>query len=230
MLRTACIALLLLALAGCQGGGDDGTSSKAERTPPQLGACRALVPEDITQASNQTAPVDCGAKHTAETFAVGAFPESLADADDPDDRALGSYVYDRCQKRFQEFLGGDESLVLRSTMTWAWFRPTKDAWAGGAHWYRCDVVGGGEQSKSFVALPNERILLGVEHAGIAGAIIRGLPRETNGGWLSGIGHAAVAAGLPAEGDDLSIERCPRWPDDPGLRLGRFCDCRGLRFG
>ena len=41
-------------------------------------------------------------------------------------------------------------------MTWAWFRPTKDAWADGAHWFRCDVVGGGEQSKSFVALPDDR--------------------------------------------------------------------------
>ena len=162
MLRTVCIVLLMLALAGCRGGGDDGTSSEAERTPPQLGACRALTPEDITQASNQTAQVDCRNKHTAETFAVGAFPESLADTDDPDDRALGSYVYDRCQKRFQEFLGGDESLVLRSTMTWAWFRPTEDAWADGARWYRCDVVGGGEQSKTFVALPKSAkgVLLG----------------------------------------------------------------------
>ena len=163
MLRTACAALLVLVLAGCtQAGGQDGTSSKAERTPPRLGACRALVPDDITQASNQTAPVGCSQRHTAETFAVGTFPEKLAGADDPDDRALGAYVYDRCQQRFQEFLGGDESLVLRSTMTWAWFRPTKDAWADGARWYRCDVVGGGEQSKSFGALPEtaKGLLLG----------------------------------------------------------------------
>ena len=47
-------------------------------------------------------------------------------------------------------------------MTWAWFRPTTDAWADGAHWFRCDVVGGGEQSKSFVALPKtaKGLLLG----------------------------------------------------------------------
>jgi len=154
VLRTACAALLVLVLAGCtQAGGQDGTSSKAERTPPRLGACRALVPDDITQASNQTAPVGCSQRHTAETFAVGTFPEKLADADNPDDRALGAYVYDRCQQRFQEFLGGDESLVLRSTMTWAWFRPTKDAWADGARWYRCDVVGGPIDASSYRSLP-----------------------------------------------------------------------------
>ena len=41
-------------------------------------------------------------------------------------------------------------------MTWAWFRPSEEAWDDGAHWYRCDVVGGGEQSKAFVALPDDR--------------------------------------------------------------------------
>jgi hypothetical protein len=71
-------------------------------------------------------------------------------------------VYPRCQRKFQNFLGGDESLVLRSTVTWAWFRPSKGAWDKGARWWRCDVVGGGEQTKSFLKLPTtaKGILLG----------------------------------------------------------------------
>ncbi len=163
MLRTLCTALLLLALSGCtQGNADDGSSTKAEMATPELGACRVLSPEDITHASNDTKPVDCARKHTAETFAIGSFPAELTDSEDPDDPKLGAYVYDRCQGKFQQFLGGNESLVLRSTMTWAWFRPDKDAWSAGADWYRCDVVGGGEQSKSFVALPRSAkgVLLG----------------------------------------------------------------------
>ncbi len=154
MLRSACIALLLLALSGCtQGKAEEGSSSKAQQKAPELGACRTLAPEDIRQASNTSPAVSCAGRHTAETFAVGTFPDDLVAGDDPDDPKLGAYVYDRCQGQFQKFLGGDESLVLRSTMTWAWFRPTTEAWNDGAHWYRCDVVGGGEQSKSFVALP-----------------------------------------------------------------------------
>ena len=163
MLRRVTLAVLLLVLAGCTTGpGQGASSSRAERTPPKLGACRELSPDDIAQSSNQTPAVACTKRHTAETFAVGAFPDTLTKGDAPDDRRLGAYVYDRCQKRFGEFLGGDESLVLRSTMTWAWFRPTKDAWADGAHWWRCDVVGGGEQSKTFVALPEtaKGLLLG----------------------------------------------------------------------
>jgi hypothetical protein len=163
VLRSVCAALLVLALSGCtQSGGDEDGTTTAQQKPPELGACRVLEPEDITRSSNSSPVVDCGKRHTAETFAVGTFPAELVDGDDPDDPELGGYVYEVCQKRFQRFLGGDESLVLRSTMTWAWFRPGEDAWSEGAHWYRCDVVGGGEQSKEFVALPEtaKGVLLG----------------------------------------------------------------------
>ncbi len=161
MLRTACIAVLLLALSGCTQGQAGGGVDPQETARPKLGACRELIPDDIARASNATASVACSARHTAETFSVGTFPADLS-KHDPDDRALGAYVYDRCQSGFQRFIGGDESLVLRSTMTWAWFRPTTEAWAAGAHWFRCDVVGGGEQSKSFITLPTtaKGLLLG----------------------------------------------------------------------
>ena len=42
---------------------------------------------------------------------------------------------------------------MRTVVSWAWFRPSEKAWDEGARWYRCDVVGGGEQSKKFVDLP-----------------------------------------------------------------------------
>jgi hypothetical protein len=162
VLRTACIALLLIALGGCTGSSSGGDSGQAVMTAPKLGACRMLTPDDIQHPSNADPAVACTSDHTAETFAVGTFPAGLAHKDDPDDPALGAYIYHQCQPRFQRFLGGDTSLVLRSTMTWAWFRPAKAAWAKGAHWWRCDVVGGGEQSKSFVTLPTtaKGLLLG----------------------------------------------------------------------
>ena len=53
------------------------------------------------------------------------------------------------------FLGADESLVMRTVMSWAWFRPSEQAWDDGARWYRCDVVGGGDQSK-YVRRPAAR--------------------------------------------------------------------------
>lgn len=119
---------------------------------PRVGACRALVPEDVRQPSNASETVDCSQPHTAETFAVGQLPARFDDAawDAP---ALGSFAYRTCGARFGEFLGADESMIMRAMVSWAWFRPSEKAWQKGARWYRCDVVGGGEQSTSYADLP-----------------------------------------------------------------------------
>lgn len=162
MLGRLVLPLLLLALASCTAIGT-GASDQASVDPPQVGACRLLTPEDIQATSNDSPVVDCAERHTAETFAVGEFPDDVAGGGDIDDPALGSYVFDTCEQKFATFLGGNESLVMRATVTWAWFRPSKDAWEQGARWWRCDVVGGGEQSTSLVDLPKtaKGILLGV---------------------------------------------------------------------
>src|SRR4051794_7961794 len=123
-----CVALLLFGLTACTGGSVGG-NDKAAMAAPKLLACRVLTPDDIQHPSNTDPPVACTSDHTAETFAVGTFPAALSHKDDPDDPALGAYIYHQCQPRFQRFLGGDVSLVLRSTMTWAWFRPARAAWA-----------------------------------------------------------------------------------------------------
>ena len=159
--RRARVAVPVLAavwaLAGC---GSD-SAPPADEKPPELGACRVLTPDDVAQPSNTTDAVDCAAQHTAETYAVGELPETFDDAD-YDDEELGAWAYSTCSDAFQKFLGADESLVMRTIVSWAWFRPTEAAWDAGARWYRCDVVGGGEQSKDYVDLPEtaKGLLLG----------------------------------------------------------------------
>jgi hypothetical protein len=152
--------IALLALGACTAGGAE--PDKVSLTPPERGACRQLTPADIQATSNDSPVVDCTEKHTAETFAVGEFPADVA-GEDIDDPALGAYVFDTCEKKFQKFLGGNESSVMRATVTWAWFRPTEQAWDKGARWWRCDVVGGGEESTELVTLPKtaKGILLGI---------------------------------------------------------------------
>ncbi|HEX6515161.1 MAG TPA: septum formation family protein [Nocardioidaceae bacterium] len=156
-------ALLLVALAGCaQSQAEDREGGGAEEEVPELGACRVLTPEDVAEPDNDSPVVDCDEPHTAQTFAVGTFPTSVTRGVSVEDEALGAYAFRTCTPKFRRFLGGDESLVLRSILTWAWFRPSKEAWAAGARWYRCDVVGGGAQSRSFVNLPRSAkgVLLG----------------------------------------------------------------------
>jgi len=130
-------------------------------SPPDFGDCRVLTPDDLTTSTNSTDPVACSEPHTAETFLVSSFTGESAD-EDLDDKTLGAFAYDVCQAGFMSFLGGDESLVMRSTLTWAWYRPSEKGWKDGARWFRCDVIGGGEQSKEFVDLPEtaKGVLLG----------------------------------------------------------------------
>ncbi|WP_395692837.1 septum formation family protein [Nocardioides sp.] len=150
----AVVATLLL--GGC---GDDPAPTDVQA--PALGACRVLEPADVAQDSNDSDVVDCTADHTAETYAVGELPDRFDDAD-RDDRDVGAWAYETCSAAFADFLGADESLVMRTVVSWAWFRPSKAAWDEGARWYRCDVVGGGEQSKEYVDLPTtaKGLLLG----------------------------------------------------------------------
>ncbi|WP_235739125.1 septum formation family protein [Nocardioides alcanivorans] len=112
----------------------------------------AAHPQDVAHPSNATRAVDCDEFHTAETYAAGELPTRFDDAA-YDDAELGTFAYETCSTAFQEFLGADESLVMRSVISWAWFRPSEKAWEDGARWYRCDVVGGGEQSKEYLKLP-----------------------------------------------------------------------------
>ena len=118
-------------------------------------------PTTSAQPSNTTKPVDCAEDHTAETIAVGALPDEFAEAA-YDDQEVGAFAYRTCSKAFAEFVGADESLMMRTVLNWAWFRPSEADWSDGARWYRCDVVGGGEQSAAYVDLPEsaEGILLG----------------------------------------------------------------------
>ena len=160
VLRRSGVAVVVLAAVLALGGcGDD--PAPTDEKPPELGACRQLTPDDVEKPSNTADPVACTTPHTAETYAVGQLPDTFKDAA-YDDKDLGAWAYRKCSGAFIDFLGADESLVMRTVVSWAWFRPSEDAWKNGARWYRCDVVGGGEQSREYVALPTtaKGLLLG----------------------------------------------------------------------
>ena len=157
--RLTLAGLALALLAGCSAHVAEERAEAA--VPPMLGDCRVLSVDDIAAPADDSPVVDCAEAHTAETFAIGTFPREVA-ASGLGSPALGAHVYRQCEPRMEKFLGGDESLVMRSIVTWAWFRPAEEAWDAGARWWRCDAVGGGEQSEQLLELPRtaKGILLG----------------------------------------------------------------------
>ncbi len=154
------LALLATTLAGCVGrSGSSG--SPDDMAAPDLGACRVLTPDDVSQPSNASAPVSCDQPHTAQTYAVGPLPGEFAHAS-YDDEKVAAFAYQTCSQKFITYTGADESLAMRSILSWAWFRPSHTAWDRGARWYRCDIIGGGDQTRAYVDLPatTKGLLLG----------------------------------------------------------------------
>lgn len=140
------------ALAGCSNPFHDDDESDA-LTPPALGICRVLAAADLEKPTNVSAHIPCSEDHTAQTFATGELPASTGAG--YGDRRHGKYVHATCQKAFRTFLGADESLAMRSQLSWAWFRPSELGWDRGARWYRCDVVGGPADATRLRNLPTD---------------------------------------------------------------------------
>ncbi|HEY2878859.1 septum formation family protein [Nocardioides sp.] len=154
------LVMLTVSVTGCFGAAGEAPPPGA-MSAPDLDACRMLSPDDVSHPSNSTDPVSCDQPHTAQTYAVGALPTTFADAS-YDDVEVRAFAYQTCSRRFITFTGADESLAMRSILSWAWFRPSRAAWDAGARWYRCDVIGGGDQTRTYVNLParTKGLLLG----------------------------------------------------------------------
>jgi hypothetical protein len=123
-------ALAFADLAGCalpegvDGDLTNGWSTMPAATPfrPAPGACHADLAQDGTV--DKYAPVPCTGPHLAETVAVV-------------DLTAEGQAFEECSRQAGTFLGADWRtgwLVLQPVL------PTRKAWAGGAHWVRCDVA------------------------------------------------------------------------------------------
>ena len=181
--HTAALLLCLLLVTACGGGEEQGGNTDPSLVDsvemPKNGLCRVLDAEDVAMPANATKAVDCKQKHTAETFAVGELPPEFKDVE-YDDAELARYAYRTCSTAFATFVGADESLVLRTMLSWAWFRPSEKAWDKGARWYRCDVVGGSSSSPVYQPLPET-----------AQGLLAGRPNDK---WLSCARGPSVGAG------------------------------------
>jgi hypothetical protein len=147
-------ATLALLVSGCALGAGEATDQGPGDAlrPPETGDCRVLAPEDVAEVTNDSPTVACTEPHTAQTYAVGELPDELADAD-RGDAGVEAAARAACDEAFADHVGADESTAMRTLLSWAWFGPSEDAWDEGARWYRCDVVGGGEQTTEYVDLP-----------------------------------------------------------------------------
>lgn len=136
-------ALLLAATAACAGPppeGIDGDLTDGWAVPPSpqpfrpaAGVCHEALTETAAMSGHQ--PVDCAELHVAETFHVGDAPDAPVA---PGGGSPGMHAaYEQCTQRAADFLGGPWR-EARLTVRVVW--PSREAWTGGARWFRCDVA------------------------------------------------------------------------------------------
>lgn len=126
--------------AGVDGDLTGGWAGFAELAPfrPSAPACHpdAYAP---TAPLSSYQPVDCDQSHLVETVHVGTFPDKAAEQDTPPapDSGPQRAAYQECEKRAEEYLGAD----FRQGRLWLGVAvPSDQGWAGGARWFRCDVM------------------------------------------------------------------------------------------
>lgn len=202
---TLLVALAIALLSGC--GPDLGENVDPDQVDavkvPEIGACRVLTVDDVAQPTNATRTIDCSSTHTAQTYAVGSLPSDFEDAD-YDDPELGQFAYQTCGGKLQRFLGADESLTMRTIITWVWFRPSEKAWDDGARWYRCDAIGGNEMNERLLPLPET-----------AEGLLQGRPADR---WL-----VCVAGPSVAEAARIPCSERHDWRAVTTIKLGEADD-------
>jgi hypothetical protein len=132
---------LVLAVAGCAARpeGVDGDLTDgwrplpaAQQFRPAAGTCHAELAE--SGAADRYAPIPCTGPHLAETVAVADLAGAAALAA-PQDGLPAAYT--ECARRTTAFLGADWRtgwLLMQPVL------PSRNAWSGGARWFRCDVA------------------------------------------------------------------------------------------
>jgi hypothetical protein len=158
---TRAAVVLLLALLGlCAACGEDASGrpgadpGQVDSTAvPSLHVCRDLTRADVARPTNASPVVDCADPHNAETYAAGPLPEQFSSVDQ-DDPKLADWAYAECTSQLERHLGADQSVLMRSMLSWVWFGPSEKAWSAGARWYRCDLVGG-QAGASYADLPTD---------------------------------------------------------------------------
>ncbi|GAA0737984.1 septum formation family protein [Dactylosporangium roseum] len=137
---------LVLMVAGCGNPAgtdgdlvDDWSALGAPAVPvPTVGQCwtGTATAEKLEPGAGMTA-VGCDADHASETFHVGEFTGTLAQASAPPTGADLSEAYQTCDEKAKTFLNGDwhdARLVLRV------FTPSAKQWTGEARHFRCDLI------------------------------------------------------------------------------------------
>lgn len=129
--------------------------------PPGRNDCYRLGFEQLTEPSNDNAPVPCRGRHNAQTIYVGEL-DTVVDGHSlaVDSQAAQEQLSATCPRKLAAHLGGNRSTRALSRFHVVWFSPTLEQSDRGANWFRCDLIAFAGH-EGLAPLPASRRLEGV---------------------------------------------------------------------
>ncbi|MBY8874568.1 septum formation family protein [Micromonospora sp. PLK6-60] len=137
MVRIVLVGLLVAATGACHSGSEASPARSDPAFLPASGACHQTMTEGRHDEAYR--PIPCSSRHETETLLVSSFGGVDAEAEaapDADSEAMFR-VYDACDRRAEQWLGGD---WRKSRLAMKALVPSADQWSAGERWYRCDVA------------------------------------------------------------------------------------------
>lgn len=122
------------------------TSTPIPPAPPKR-ACYRLDFDSATSPTNDSRPVPCTKRHTAQTYFVGRL-DTVVDGHllAVDSRLAQRQLERTCPRKLDEYVGGTERERALTRIEAVWFSPTIEESDDGASWFRCDAVALGRAS------------------------------------------------------------------------------------
>ena len=114
-------------------------ANAAYTVAPKVGQCFQYTKAQVSASYAPKNPINCSLTHNMETFAVVTWPESMNPVDMDHETAL-DIVNELCDF-WGTFPNAEKSRLSTSSFNyWAWYTPSRAAWAKGERWVRCDAM------------------------------------------------------------------------------------------
>lgn len=106
---------------------------------PNVGDCYDYKANDTKAEAAAAGPVDCGAKHTAQTYWVGTLPDSFGNPAKASGAAQLAATKPCTTAAVHQFVGLVDRSMPSRFQTIEVF-PSRAQWKAGERWVRCDVI------------------------------------------------------------------------------------------
>ena len=114
-------------------------ASAAYTVIPKVGQCFQYTKAQVSAKYAPKNPINCSSSHNMETFAVAIWPVETNPVDM--DRETTLDIVDELCNFWGTFPNASANRLKTSSFNyWAWYTPSRAAWAKGQRWLRCDAM------------------------------------------------------------------------------------------